>query len=517
AISNALKKGGVTFDFIGFDACLMATLENALMLDEYADYLIGSEETEPGIGWYYTNWLTALSSDPSMPTIEIGKRISDDFVAACARECPGQSATLSVIDLAELSATVPDTLKSFSQNLSTLISDNQYQQISSARTASREFARSTKIDQIDLVDFAKRVGTKESRALADALLGAVKYNRCSSGMTSAYGLSIYFPCRKVSTVDQAVRTYQAIGMDASYSKCIQEFAGLEVSGQAATGGTASPLPYLLGTLGGGASSSGGDVTELIGGVLGSFLGGNYGSVSGLTGGNVDFLFGRSLSEEETAAYIAENYFDASALVWQKNYGGDYVISLEEDQWALVEELDLNVFYDDGEGYLDLGLDNVFEFDDNYDLLAPTDRSWLAVNGQIVAYYHDSTYGSGDDAVYTGHVPVLLNGERAELLVTFDAANPYGAITGARYVYAGGETDTVAKSTAALTDGDVLDFICDYYTYDGVYENTYMIGEPLTVSGDLTLTNVAITDGALRTTYRFTDLYQQHYWTEPLIG
>ena len=33
-INEALKNGGVKFDFIGFDTCLMATLENGLMLSQ---------------------------------------------------------------------------------------------------------------------------------------------------------------------------------------------------------------------------------------------------------------------------------------------------------------------------------------------------------------------------------------------------------------------------------------------------------------------------------------------------
>ena len=41
-INEALKKADVKFDFIGFDACLMATLETALMLEPYADYMIAS-------------------------------------------------------------------------------------------------------------------------------------------------------------------------------------------------------------------------------------------------------------------------------------------------------------------------------------------------------------------------------------------------------------------------------------------------------------------------------------------
>ena len=52
-IATALKNGGCDFDMAGFDACLMATLETAMVLEPYADYMIASEEVEPGNGWYY--------------------------------------------------------------------------------------------------------------------------------------------------------------------------------------------------------------------------------------------------------------------------------------------------------------------------------------------------------------------------------------------------------------------------------------------------------------------------------
>ena len=71
--NKALKDAGCTFDFIGFDACLMATLETAMVAEQYSDYFIASEETEPGCGWYYTNWLTQLSKNTSMDTVSIGK------------------------------------------------------------------------------------------------------------------------------------------------------------------------------------------------------------------------------------------------------------------------------------------------------------------------------------------------------------------------------------------------------------------------------------------------------------
>ena len=245
-INKALTNAGVKFDFVGFDACLMATAENALMLMSHADYLIASEETEPGIGWYYTNWLSELSKNTSMPTVDIGKKIIDDFTTACSRQCKGSKTTLSLIDLAELQSTVPDSLNEFAKSATALIKSDNYKTVSDARSNTREFAVSSKRDLVDLVHFAKNLNTAEGKALANVILSAVKYNRTSADMTNAYGLSIYFPYNNPSKVDAAVSQYNAIGLDSEYSECIKQFAGYETAGQTASGGSSSPLSSLLG-------------------------------------------------------------------------------------------------------------------------------------------------------------------------------------------------------------------------------------------------------------------------------
>lgn len=496
-IDKALRDGGVTFDFIGFDACLMATMETALTMSQYGDYLIASEETEPGVGWYYTDWLTALSGNTSMPTVEIGKRIVDSFVDVCAQKCRGQQTTLSVIDLAELETTVPQELKDFSKSTSQLIQAREYQTVSNARNNTREFARSSRIDQVDLVHLTRNMGTPEGKALADALLGAVKYNRTSSNMTNAYGISIYFPYQKASAVSKAVETYEQIGMDQEYARCIQAFASLEAGGQAAAGGASSPVPSLMGTMGG----SGTMDQEMLAQLLGTLLG------SGLSG--------RALDTEDAAAYLTENRLDPAGLNWQTGEDGVDRIFLSEEQWALVHGLELNMFYDDGQGYIDLGLDNVYEFDSQGALLGWCDGTWLAINGQPVAYYHMDTVDDGEHYTITGRVPVLLNGQRAELILVFDDETPYGYIAGARADYDQAETETVAKSLTELQPGDRLDFLCDYYGYDGSYQDSYFLGEPMTVEENMTISNVDVGADAVRATYRFTDLYNQHYWTTPM--
>lgn len=529
-IDRALTEGGIKFDFVGFDACLMATAENALMLSKHADYMIASEETEPGIGWYYTNWLTKYAANTSMPTLEIGKNIIDDFVDTCARKCPGQSTTLSIVDLAEVEATIPGVLTAFSADTYDLIKNEEYAKVSHARSGAREFGVSSKIDQVDLVHLAKNMGTEEGKVLAEAILGSVKYNRASSNMTNSYGLSIYFPLRKASLVDDAVETYEQIGLDEEYRRCIEAFASMEVSGQAMSGGTSSPVPSLmdmLGSYGGlvggsysssstGSTSSGMSSmsTELVSQLLGTFLGGNVDSIVGLTSQNTGFLSGRALSDEEMTEYFVNHSFDAGALQWKETANGDAIV-IPEEQWELVQTLYANMFYDDGEGFIDLGLDNVYEFDEEGNLLAPEKATWITINNQAVAYYHESTVDDGEYYNITGRVPVFYNGERAELVLEFTSDDPYGSVTGVRRVYTEDETNTLAKTMDTVQDGDVIDFICDYYSYDGEYLDSYMLGEQLVVDGELEICDGYVGEEYAKLAYLFTDIYNQKYWSSPV--
>ena len=530
-ISRALKDGGVSFDFVGFDACLMATAETGLMLDDYADYMIASEETEPGIGWYYTNWLNALSKNTSIPTAELGRHIVDDFVQTCAKRTPGQGTTLSLTDLAELSNTLPGKLNAFANSITQSIKDKDYRAVSVARKGSREFARSARIDQIDLAHFAYNIGNKEGKELAEAIRGAVKYNRTSSGMTNAYGLSIYFPYQSTKYVDKATQTFSEIGMDSDYAKAIRAFASMEVSGQAGAGGTmtGSPVPSLFGTLlngsgayGGSSSGSGSSYSgsspygsgmseEMIGQLLGSFLGGDYSSIGGLSSGS-GFLSDRMMSDEDTIQYITDNHIDTSALYWTQDEEGREIMTLTEQQWGLVQSLDLNLFFDDGEGYINLGLDNVFTFDADGNLVADDGDKWLAINGHIVPYFHLDTTEDGGSWTITGRVPAFLNDQRVNLIIVFDNENPGGYVAGASADY-NDEIDVVAKNITEIEDGDTIEFICDYYNYDGEYEDSYKMIDPLTVNGGLTVSDVLLPEGSVRLAYRLTDIYNQSYWTE----
>ncbi len=215
--------------------------------------------------------------------------------------------------------------------------------------------------------------------------------------------------------------------------------------------------------------------------------------------------------------------------------------LSGDQWALVHDLELNVFYDDGKGFIDLGLDNVYDISDDGVLSGNYDGTWTGINGRAVAYYHEDTVDDGENWTMTGRVPVLLNGDRAELVLVFDNDNPKGYVAGARRIYNKGETETVAKGLvpdlsgtigsytegdsikygkasgigdlSALKKGDRIDFVCDYYSYDGKYLDSYVFGNGITYTDGLEISYVYLPDTSkANAVYRFTDIYDQNYWT-----
>ena len=500
-IDSALAKAGEKFDFIGFDACLMATVENGLMLSQYADYMIASEETEPGVGWYYTDWLTALSANPSMGTVQIGKHIADDFVSVCSRKCRGQGTTLSVVDLAELAATVPGELKDFSLETNSLIQHNEYARVSGARSRTREFAQSSRIDQIDLIHFAENLGTSSGKELADALRGAVKYNRTGGGLSHSYGLSIYFPYRRGAKVREVVSTYEAIGMESEYTRCIQEFASLELSGQLSAGSSFDEITS--------GQPSGGILDILLGGSgSGSgYGGGSYGgSSSSDLSGLLTLFSGRQMTADRAMAYIQENHFDPSNLVWRNGR-----ITLPESQWNLIQSVNRNIFFDDGSGFIDLGMDPDYETDGN-DLLSSFDGTVISVDGQPIAFYFLDSVEEGDYYRITGYSPAMLNGVRVDLLFVFDQDNPYGYIAGARQVYPDSDWSTLPKNLIQIGRGDQLQFLCDYFDYEGNYQDSYRLGKPITLGYNILISNTPVERGRCSVTYCLTDLYQNPWWT-----
>lgn len=100
ALENSVGQSGQKLEWIGFDACLMSSLEVADVFSDYSNYLISSQETEPGWGWNYS-FLSSLS-EPDMDGARLGQKIIDaymDFSEAVFEEYPKFYSDLTLVML----------------------------------------------------------------------------------------------------------------------------------------------------------------------------------------------------------------------------------------------------------------------------------------------------------------------------------------------------------------------------------------------------------------------------------
>lgn len=510
-ISQALNAGGIKFDIIGFDACLMANTETAMAVEPYGDYLLASEETEPGTGWYYTDWLTKLAANTSMPSVEIGQNVIDDF---CTKAQSGSTSrdmnTLSIVDLAEFKYTVPSLLSAVSQKMTSDIKSNNYKTLADARSVTKEFASSQKLDQIDLIHFLEVYNTSESKALSQALQSCIKYNR-TRNVNNAYGLSIYFPYRDTRKVSSIIQIYQNLSFNDEYAEAVRTFASLQASGQLVTNSTSNSLFDLLGgaPVSNGSSYNTIDLNDLL-------SGGGYGGYTLL-----DLLGGSEQAQAPTddlysllnALYGTRAPLNSSDLVLSEK-DGKQVLSLSAEQWEEVQDIKLNVWVDDGTGYIDLGQDNIFEFNEEGDLIVDYDGMWLAINDQVVHYQLDYSEPMSDGTWLTrGYVPVLLNGEEAHLIIEFSGEEELGQVVGAERVY---EDVAIQGKYMPINEGDTIDFICDYYDYDGNFDNRYLMSDQITVTADgLEVSDIDISNDKIKFGYVLKDTYDSERHTPML--
>lgn len=201
AFSEAVAFKGSKYDIVGFDTCLMSTVENAAVMYNYADYMVASEETEPGNGWYYTGIASALYDNPRMSPENLGVTICDTYLEGCQMYGTDDEATLSLIDLAKL-----DVLISALNNVSLEL---VYDSSSESNTVSKftrgalkaenyggnndEQGYHNQVDIGDLIKRNKKVLDETGDGVIDALKEVVLYRVNGQYRKHSTGLSMFFP------------------------------------------------------------------------------------------------------------------------------------------------------------------------------------------------------------------------------------------------------------------------------------------------------------------------------------
>ena len=208
ALATMTKASGQKFDFVGFDACLMAQLPVAATLQPYAAYEIAAEELVPGFGWDYTPALKALVANPSLSAADFGKAEVDAFntLYTGTEKKAAQSFDLGVIDLSKVDGVVK-ALADFDGAVKAT-NGNDLKAIATARSNVQLFGSVgeppdvvASIASVDLSDFMRLMSNLSSdSAVKQAAKNVIQsigplviYHKASASLPQANGLSIFFP------------------------------------------------------------------------------------------------------------------------------------------------------------------------------------------------------------------------------------------------------------------------------------------------------------------------------------
>lgn len=472
-IRDALTATDVKFDAVGFDACLMATIETAFALEGCADYLIASQRTEPASGWDYERWLGELSRNPSMPTSQLATLIIDDFIADAAADDGTVDATLSALDLTQLPALM-SAMGAFFEGARTQMVADDFAEFSQARA---EVAAGRSDDtQCDLVDLEYLTSYLNNVAGADELTQAI--NNCvicedsNLNAPSSNGLNVYFPYNDITQYPAMANLYADLGFERSYFDFLSSFVTLMSTGQTAEGT---------------ATSATNEPTV------------DWSSYS---------WFDLGLAEE-SSTYITEHSYSPDSLTLVEK-DGVWVLELSPEDWSLVTTIEQKVLYDDGGGYIDLGVDNMAEFNSAGDLLVTFDNTWVSLDGSPVCFYFATENFDTENWYTYGYAPALVNDELCDVVIRWDAAHETGFVAG----YEKEATSLLAsRGPVQFKEGDTIQYLCDYYTYDGEFDDTYLWGDPITYSKPQTVSYEDVGLGDCIVTYRLTDIYGNTYETE----
>ena len=448
-----LSEENPPFELIGFDTCLMATLDVAYTFSDIGKYLVASEELEPGNGWYYTGWADALANDPGMDGLELGKVICDTYQEGCELVGTADEITLSVTNLSKISGLVKAYDKFGKEALISAVEDPGFlSRFGRIAFATENYGGNTKeqgytnmVDLGHLVRQSADMLPQTSKVLLVTLEDCVEYKVNGPYRTEATGLSCYYSFN--GDVDdfnkyaglgagEAFKHYYAYGLTGKLSE-----EGMKFIAET----NMKSLPALKNLEG---------------------LGWDNHQVDVDADGSAILTLGEKAADVLTGIYLELYYVD-----------------FEEDLMILLG-IDNDLYADWETG----------EFKDNFRGV------WGAIDGNLV--YMEINYEGDGYNIY--NVPILLNGEEYNLSVVYDFEKEAYEIQGARKPL--DENGMADKNLRYLVEGDVITTIHYASSISGEGDElTPVEVDVITVTSKIAFEEIEMGDGMFMMMYKMMDM------------
>ena len=448
-------------ELVGFDTCLMATVDVANTFSDLAHYLVASEETEPANGWYYSQWVGALAENPSMNGEELGKVICDAYYAGCEEVGTQDNTTLSLTDLTKVQPLL-DAYDTFgAEALAAACTDpGFFSQFGRVAAQSENYGGNTKeqgyTNMVDLGHMARQsVGMLGSaQEVLDALDDCVLYQVGGQYRTEATGLSCYYSYN--GDVDD-FNSYADLGAGVAF----KYFYSYELTGELDDSGMA----YIADM----------DFEELP-------------EVKNLLSTDWD---GAPLDVDEDGVSFLTLGPEANDILAGIGFSLYYVDEENDMMLLLGTDNDMNADWDNG------------VFSDNFRGV------WGSIDGNIV--YMELSYESEDYNLYA--IPVLLNGEGYNLQVAYDFTTEEWSVLGARQGI--DDSGMADKELRLLQEGDEITTIWYMASASGDDEFEPYTAATITVTADTAFGEMELPDGSYSMVYEMRDAMDNYAYSDPV--
>lgn len=429
-------------DLVGFDACLMATVDTANAFSDFAKYMVASQEIEPGNGWLYNGWIGALAANPVMEALDLAKVICDTYLEGCIEVGTEDIITLSVIDLSEIQTLIEAYDDFGKEALATAVENPSFfahfsqiaNGIENYGGNTREQGYTNMTDLGSLAIKSAELLPDTSGAVIRALEESVVYKVNGKYRPNSVGISCYYSYN--GDVDDFI-AYSGVSPSASF----QYLYAYGLTGELSDDG----MKYL---------------SEM-----------NY----------------TSLPELKTLKNV--NWDDIAVTV---DEDGNSTLTLGSEAADILSSLTFQLYYADTEEdiLLSLGTDNNIIgdwengiFKDNFHGL------WGTLDGALC--YMEIAYEGDGYNQYS--VPILLNGEEYNLMVIYDFTSEEFYIEGARKPLS--DSGAADKNLRYLTEGDEIQTI--HYATSISSEDGELMAvaiDTIIVTSDISFTESALGDG-----------------------
>lgn len=437
-------------ELVGFDTCLMATVDVASTFQGFAKYLVASEEVEPGNGWLYSGWLGALAENTDMDGAALGVAICDTYYQGCEAVGTQDQTTLSVTDLSRLDPLL-EAYESFGQEALAAAAEDPgfFAELGRAAARSENYGGNTReqgyTNMVDLGHFARQTAwmLPSAQSVCDALADCVIYQVGGPYRAEATGLSCYYSYN--GDVDD-LNGYITVGESTAF----KHLYAYELTGELAEDGE-------------------------------------------------EYLSSLDIGELPERVTLADMDWDGAPLDLDDE--GTSFLTLGPEANGVLAGIGFSLFYVDeaGDQMLLLGTDNDLTADWENGVFYDNFRGvWGALDGHLV--YMELSFEGDDYNLYS--VPILLNGEAYNLQVAYDFTAEEWSILGASQGL--DESGMASKELRLLAEGDVITTIWKAATFTGDDDFEMYAAEELTVTADTAFGEAPLFDGSYSMVFEMWD-------------